>query len=231
MEKLEYLKKYSSDISFVDFNLLPEDIKKTLPQYWNNLLSATDDKLKNKILIDEWEKYNYQFQSTVNYLKSNLTDVELIFNNNKYSLLYSVKNKLGNIVFYEGKNPLTKELPESIKSIWDRIPKTFTDVYNQLHNGWVYFASQANGILPIEDVIILGDMDWGILDDIDPNSLPFKLDNCIGLFHNGLGDYASIDIESENKKSGFIWWHTKPPKLNIEIWPVIDEWTKIGMEK
>ena len=231
MEKLEYLKKYSSDISFVDFNLLPEDIKKTLPQYWNNLLSATDDKLKNKILIDEWEKYNYQFQSTVNYLKSNLTDVELIFNNNKYSLLYSVKNKLGNIVFYEGKNPLTKELPESIKSIWDRIPKTFTDVYNQLHNGWVYFASQDNGILPIEDVIILGDMDWGILDDIDPNSLPFKLDNCIGLFHNGLGDYASIDIESENKKSGFIWWHTKPPKLNIEIWPVIDEWTKIGMEQ
>jgi len=231
MNKIEYLKKYSSDVSFVDFTFLPEEIKKTLPLYWNSLLSATDPAIKNKILIDEWEKYKYQYQSTLSYLKNNLSAVDLICTNNKYSLLYSLKNKAGEIVFYEGKNPLTKVLPDNIALIWERIPKTFTDVYDHLHNGWVYFASQANGVLPIEDVIILADMDWGILEDIEASSLPFRLENCVGFFHNGHGDYASLDVESTNQKLGFIWWHAKSPKLNIEIWPVIDEWTKIGMEQ
>jgi len=230
MEKLEYLRKYSKDVCFVDFSFLSEEIRKTLPKYWINVLSASDVRLKHEILFEEWSKYDYQFQSTLNYLKINLTDVELLFNDGKYSLLYSVKNKSGDIVFYEGGNPLAKELPNNIKEVWHKIPKTFTDWYDQLHNGWVYFASQSNGILPVEDVIILGDLDWGILEEIDSESLPFKLENCIGFFNNGMGDYASIDLNCQNKNMGFIWWHTKPPKLNIEIWPIIDEWTKIGIE-
>jgi hypothetical protein len=46
-----------------------------------------------------------------------------------------------------------------------------------------------------------------------------------------MGDYASIDLKSQNKKSGFIWWNAKPPKLDIEFWSVVDEWTKMGIEK
>jgi len=231
MEKLEYLKKYSADISFVDFSLLPEEISSTLPEYWRDILSVADTELRHQLLFNEWSKYSYQYQSTLNYLRVNLLKVELIFNNSKYSLLYSVKNRSGNIVFYEGRNPYTKEVPAVIGLIWDSIPKSFTNVYDQLHNGWVYFSSQSNGILPIEDVFILGDLDWGILDDIDAASLPFNLGTCVGFFSNGLGDYASIDLSSRDKNTGFIWWHAKPPKLNVEIWPVIDEWTMIGIEK
>jgi len=231
MEKLEYLKKNSSDISVVESSDLSEDVKKTFPQYWVDLLSASDPGSRNAIVFKEWSKFSYQFQSTLDYLRTNLVDVELIFNKKKYALLYSVKNKAGGLVFYEGKNPNEKDIPPQIQEVWKKIPETFTDFYDQLHNGWVYFASQANGVLPIEDVIILGDLDWGILDDIDVESLPFKLENCIGFFNNGMGDYASIDLNSTDKKQGFIWWHTKPPKLGIEIWPVIDEWTKIGIEK
>ena len=231
MKELEYLRKYSKDVSLVDFSQLSEEIISTFPDYSIRMLSTSNQILQHEILFDEWAKYDYQFQSTLNYLKFNLVGIELILNKGKYSLLYAVKNTLGNTVFYEGRNPYTKELPYHINGLWQLIPKTFTDWYDKMHNGWVYFASQSNGILPVEDIVVLGDLDWGILEEIDAESLPFKLDNCLGLFNNGMGDYASIDLNCEDKKMGFIWWHTKSPKLNVEIWPIIDEWTKIGIEK
>lgn len=113
VEKIAYLQKYSGDIKLVDMNSLTVDIKNTLPEYWNKLLLTDDFELRKNILFGEWSKYNYQYQSTISYLKINLTKVELIFNNNKYSLLYSVKNKSGNVVYYEGKNPLDKNIPKT----------------------------------------------------------------------------------------------------------------------
>ena len=229
MEKLAYLQKYSTDVSFVDFSQLTEEITDTFPEYWKAVLSAASTDLSVKILLEEWAKFSYQYGSTVAYLKDHLLEVELIFNRGKYSLLYSVRNKAGGIAYYEGKNPFTKAIPENIKLVWDKIPDSFTGFYDQLHNGWVYFASQSNGLSPIEGVIVLGDLDWGILDDIDAASLPFALENCIGFFNNGMGDYAAIDLNSSDQQQGFIWWHTKPPKLNVDIWAVIDAWTKIGL--
>lgn len=231
MEKLEYLKKYSSDIILVAYNDLPVQIQNEFPKYWVDLLAVGSAELRKTIVLNEWSKFSYQFQSTLQYLQSNLVDVELIFHKNKYALLYSIKNKAGSLVFYEGGNTYAKDVPLNIRQVWDKIPATFTDFYDQLHNGWVYYASQSNGVLPIEDVIILGDLDWGFLETIDLASLPFRLENCIGFFNNGMGDYACIDLNSEDEKQGFIWWNTKPPKLNVEIWPIIDEWTKIGIEK
>ncbi|MET0571270.1 MAG: hypothetical protein ABWZ79_07565, partial [Pedobacter agri] len=153
--------------------------------------------------------------------------VELIREGNELALIYSLKNLKGEEVYYIGYNSNTKSVP----AYFERLPQSFREIYDQLHNGWVYYASKTNGLLRIEDTIILGDEDWGILEEIDLTDLPFKLEDCIGLFDNGMGDYASVDLSTENKKTGFIWWHTKAPKLNIEIWPVIDEWTKIGMER
>lgn len=53
------------------------------------------------------------------------------------------------------------------------LPDSFKDIYNDLHNGWVYYASQSNGLLPIEDTLILADEDWGILEEISVETLPF----------------------------------------------------------
>ena len=228
MNKLEFLKKYFKDVEIIDTKNISNQ---HLPGFWIMALSEESAETRKNIILTEWRKYNYQFQSTISYLQNNLIDVELIRKKDVYSLLYSVKNLKGNQVYYEGKNPLQINIPDSLKSVWGKLPPAFTDIYNNFHNGWVYYPNQANGLLCIEDVIKLDDLDWAILDEIDENSLPFKLGNSFGFFNNGMGDYVCIDVESEDKNIGFIWWHTKAPRLNIEIWPTIDEWTKIGIER
>lgn len=224
MSKEDFLKKYSKNIEII---LLNNEIIKNIPAYWVEVLSKQTAEDRKKRIIEEWKKYPYQFQSTTNYLAENLLDIELVKENDNYALLYSV-NSLDKIeVYYIGYNPLIKVLP----NYFDKLPLSFRDIYDKLHNGWVYFASKSNGLSPLEATFILGDEDWGILEDIDSTNFSFKLENSIGLFHNGMGDYAAIDIESENKTIGFIWKHNNMPSLNLEIWGIIDEWTKIGIER
>lgn len=224
MKKIDYLQKHNSDIHLVSLNDIIHD---NIPNYWIQALSRTSATERKKRIIEEWEKYPYQFQSTTNYMFLNLVDIDLVEEKNSYALVYTIKNNKGNDVYYIGYNPLNKSAPE----YFSHLPTSFKDIYNNLHNGWVYFTSKSNGLLPIEDTLVLSEEDWGILEEINENDLPFKLSNCVGLFDNGMGDYAAIDMKSENENDGFIWWHTKAPKLNIEIWPIIDEWTKIGIEK
>ena len=227
MSKIEYLKKYNSGIQLLTVDTLSEEQLKEMPEFWKEAISQVEVTERETSILEHWSKFLYQFQSTITYLKVNLLDVELVIDNDQLALLYTIKNLKGAEVYYIGFNPNTKTTID----YFEKLPDSFKDIYNNLHNGWVYYASKSNGLLPIEDTIILGNEEWGILEEIDASTLPFKLDNCIGLFDNGKGDYASIDLQSENEKIGFIWWHTKMPKLNIEIWPVIDEWTRIGIER
>lgn len=87
------------------------------------------------------------------------------------------------------------------------------------------------GLASVEDLFFLDDMDWGILEEIDVSSLPFSLKDSIPFFSNGMGAYACFDLKSKDKQRGFIWYHDKAPRLDIELWAVIDEWTKIGIER
>ncbi|WP_222609682.1 SMI1/KNR4 family protein [Fusobacterium necrophorum] len=203
----------------------------TLPSYWQEAFNAHSSEEKLDIILSEWENYDYQFQAVHSYLEDNLIDVDLIRQNNEISLLYSLRNAAGNICYYEGKNPKTKHIPENIRSRWNEIPESFRDIYDELHNGWVFFASQSNGLSKVEDLFFLDEMDWGILEEIDVHSLPFSLSDSIPFFSNGMGAYACFDLKSKDKQSGFIWYHDKAPRLDIELWAVIDEWTKIGIER
>ena len=146
-------------------------------------------------------------------------------------LLYSIKNRIGKEIYYVGKNSKTLNIPNHLNKLWIKLPNTIKDIYKNLHNGWYYFASGSNGLSSVENIIILGQMDWGILDEINKNELPYKLENCIGLFHNGAGSYVCYDIKTKDKNNGFIWFKDKEPKNNIEMWAVIDEWTKISIEE
>lgn len=227
MNKIDYLKKYNSEVKLLRFEELSEVELSNIPQYWKEALSQKNVAETSDSILKEWQRFTYQFQSTIGYLKANLVEVEIISEGNSLALLYTIRNIKGENVYYIGFNPNTKSTPD----YFEKLPDSFKDIYNELHNGWVYYASRSNGLLPIEDTIILGNEDWGILEEIDANSLPFSLNSCVGVFDNGMGDFVSINLESTNKSNGFIWWHTKPPKLDLEIWPVIDEWTKIGIER
>jgi hypothetical protein len=229
MEKLMYLKKYSKNIELLDFQYISENDKIILPDYWIKALTKKTVNEKVETVLSEWDKFNFQFQSTVNYLYNNLVDIELMKNNNELVLLYSIKNKNGKEIYYVGKNPKTINIQNNKKNIWVKLPDTIKNIYENLHNGWYYFASESNGLSSVENMIVLNEIEWGILDEI--KTLPYKLENCIGIFHNGSGNYVCYDIETKDKNNGFIWYKTKEPRNNIKLWPVIDEWTKLSMEE
>ncbi len=230
-EKLIFLKRYSPNLEILDIANLDTAKVDTLPLYWQEAFHTDSSQEKIDIILSEWEKYDYQFQSVYAYLEENLSDIDLIRQNDEISLLYSIRNAVGKICYYEGKNPNTKKIPEQINDRWREVPETFRDVYEGLHNGWSYFASQSNGLSSVEDLFFLDDLDWGILDEIDAKTLPFELKNCIPFFSNGMGAYACFDLKSKDEQNGFLWYHDKAPRLNIELWAVIDEWTKIGIER
>jgi hypothetical protein len=46
-----------------------------------------------------------------------------------------------------------------------------------------------------------------------------------------MGAYVCMDLDSKDKERGFIWYHDRAPKTDIELWPAIDEWTKISIER
>lgn len=230
-EKLSYLKRFSSNLELMNLSDLNEEDYNKLPEYWIEALSESTSLNKCKAILTEWEKYDYQFESTYLYMIDNLLDIDLIKQNEEISLIYSIKNASGGIAYYEGKNPLTKIISPEILKIWNDIPESFKDVYENLHNGWYYFASQSNGLSPVENLFLLDEMDWGILDSLDVKSLPFELKKSIPFFSNGMGAYVCYDLDSSDEEQGFIWYHDKSPRLDIDIWPVIDEWTKIGVEQ
>lgn len=230
-DKLTFLRRYSPNIEILGVSSFDKSQLDMLPSYWQEAFKAHSSEEKLDIILSEWANYDYQFQAVHSYLEDNLIDVDLIRQNNEISLLYSLRNAAGNICYYEGKNPKTKNTPENIRKRWNEIPESFRDIYDELHNGWVYFASQSNGLSAVENLFFLDEMDWGILEEIDVHSLPFVLSDSIPFFSNGMGAYACFDLKSKDNQSGFIWYHDKAPRLDIELWAVIDEWTKIGIER
>ncbi|MDR2913030.1 MAG: hypothetical protein LBV38_07085 [Alistipes sp.] len=175
IEKLTYLKRFSPDTELIKWGDLSEDDIRTLPAYWREALSEPLASNRCKAVLAAWKNYDYQFESTRLYLTDNLLDIELIERGRAFSLLYSIKNTLGGVAYYEGKNPLTKKIPVEIQPSWGMLPLSITKLYDGLHNGWCYFASQSNGLSPVEELFLLSDRDWGILNEIDLASLPFKL--------------------------------------------------------
>ena len=96
-EKLTYLNKYHKNVRFIseDINLLDG-----IPDKWKQILSKTnlDEKIKDTISI--WEENVFsQLSNTINYLKNNLVNIELMKYENRYSLLYSIKSKNNRILY------------------------------------------------------------------------------------------------------------------------------------
>lgn len=225
-----YLQRFSPVAEVVELAALDQAVLAALPQYWVNVFSDTDFEARKTILLKEWVKYPYQLESTTKFLKDNLFDVDLINRAGEISMLYSIKNLVGKPVYYNGLNPKKLGLTAKLQTVWDLLPEAVTTVYENLHNGWFHYSSHATGYSSTQDIIFLGDLEWGILDEIDAEALPFNLKDCITLFHNGAGGYVCFNLKEKDKKKGFIWWKGEEPELGEELCPLIDEWTVIGLE-
>jgi hypothetical protein len=231
-QKLNYLKKYSKNIHIVPLDEIDNIRVDLIPNTWRELFKAKDSKIRINILLDIWRKYvGNDLRSTISYLTEHLEDIEIIANNNCYSILYTIKNSKGKLLYYEGRNPQDKFEHEELEESWDKIPVSIRNFYENVHNGFYYYASESMGLVPLKSVTYLGDedLDWSIVDELE-EPIQINLETSFGFFSNGMGSYIAIDYTNCSNDNATYWSAKKQPRYNVNFWSYVDEWIVIGFE-
>jgi hypothetical protein len=223
---LDYLVKYRKNITILTNAEILSLNDNAIPVSWKEIFINDKFADRKKQLLANWAVCAEELRNTISYINENLVDLQLSFCDNIYSILYHIKNSKGGILIYEGKNPSAKKIDLRLKKKWNDLPESITGFYDSVHNGFYYFASESMGLLPVESITNLDDLEWGILEDMT-EPVQIELKNSYGFFTNGMGGYVVIDT-SDNKAT--LWWSNKAPRYNIDFWDVIDEWIVIGFE-
>ncbi|NIA00224.1 SMI1/KNR4 family protein [Massilia sp. CCM 8734] len=223
-ELLHYLEKYCASPSIVALSDSGSGME-ALPAEWIDLLSL-EGKERISYVIALWERFGEGLSEVTDKLKSSLVSVDLLKEGDTYSLLYGV-SAAERILYYQAKNPICRKFNSKICSLWPRVPQSIRDFY-AVHDGWFYLASHSMGLLPAEELFVLSDEDWGILDEI--GLAPVNLDKTIAFFTNGMSGYVCLDVSPPKEEcAAMIWWSNKLPKMNLKFWDIIDSWTAIGL--
>lgn len=225
MDKLSFLKQYRKSIEFVSDKELLHIVNRKIPGKWLEIFQETDKSIQKKKLIALWKSVcEKELSNTISYIKENLVELELILDNGKYAVLYSIKSENGEIHYYEGGIPTKSVLPN-----WAAFPQLIKEFYEQLHNGFYYFASSAMGIVPMDHVTYFDDYEWGILEELD-EPLGINMTTTYGFFQNGMGGYVAIDLDNCTDDTATLWFTHDQPEYNLSFWDVVDEWIVIGMQ-
>ena len=234
-KKYEFLKKYimkkNGYIRLLSLNEIDNNLI-LLPERWFHIFKGKDMKKRIKMILDLWKLHvNSEMSNTIAYLNDYLVEVELMEINYRYSILYSLKNRNGEVLYYEGRAPAQDFKNPELEKIWDKFPEKVRDFYENVHNGFYYYASGSMGLVPLEEVVFLGDddFDWSIVSEIE-EPLKINLDTSFGFFSNGIGTYVVIDYTNCNQNNATLWSAKEQPEYNIDFWDCIDEWTVIGFD-
>lgn len=225
--KIDFLRQYHKDIQIIQDNI--EEIK-DIPRDWKEILCAKTPMEKSKKVLTLWKNYvGRELSHTIMYMEENLMDIELVKYKDKYSLLYSIKAPDNLILYYEGKNPLDRIIPRELLDYWDGFPKSLKCFYENVHDGFFYYASGSMGLIPLQEFVIFDNEDWGILDEID-GPLQLCLKSTFGVFASGMGGYVALDLQNCENDNSTLWFSDQQPRYNINFWDVVDEWIVIGFQ-
>ncbi len=225
-ELLNYLKNYAANPSVLELDELVPDTRALLPETWLQLLEMKQQ-ARVEAVIDLWQPFYFQFQQVIAYFKKHLESIDLIDSSRGLSLLYGVRAQSGEMLYYEGRLPVAENPNHAIDALWSKTTSELQKFYRELHNGWYYFASESMGLSSLQRIFVLSREEWGILDELP--EVPVDLSRSLAIFSNGMGGYVCQELSDRNRKT-FLWFHDRPPKLNLEFWPLIDSWTLIGFE-
>ncbi|KMT63013.1 hypothetical protein [Paenilisteria newyorkensis] len=232
MDKLNFLNKYtfnkSLTVEMIDLKNIDSAI---VPKLWNNIFSEVDNESRIGRLINQWEEIlGTEMRNTIMYFKEFLKNVELMKLGNEYFILYSIESsKTGEILFYTGGNPLTKNFSKQneLKQDWGKIPFKLKLFYEELHNGFYYFPSRSMGIDSIENITYMDEDEWGIIEELE-EPIKINLESSYGFFSSGTGRYVVIDVADCMNDKATLWSSNAAPKYNLNFWDIVDEWTVIG---
>lgn len=221
-----YLKKYHKDIqilndAFVVFQLPPQ---------WKNIFQEDSRSVRVEKTITLWKSCMEGYlDNVIAYLEENLYDVTLVEYSNRKSIIYSVYNTKGKLLYYEGRLPkavTSCDFPQTLNNENNPI-KLF---YEKLHNGFVYYASQNMGLNPIEKIDTIDFDDFEIIQELDIE-IKISLGNSYIFFSSGLGAYVVVDfMDNSPFKNASVWFNDKEPWYNVDFWDIIDIWIKMGFE-
>ncbi len=219
---LTFLHDFVDDAKVINISSLPQSEKDKIPLTWINIFEDKDKAISNTLKL--WEKFQFNLELVYEYLVTNLVSIDLAHYNNNYHLVFGLKSSSGDdILYYHSLNPQGISSHDNFKVI----PNQLAAFYN-VFNGWVDLASDSMGISPVQNIHNLEDYDWEILEriEIDPENL---LKNSFAVFSNGMGGYICIDKVMGLYKP-LIWWAEEPPTYEIDFWPTIDTWIRLGFD-
>ncbi|WP_252235318.1 SMI1/KNR4 family protein [Clostridium sp. CH2] len=234
-EKINFLNKYTLNkklsikiLNVYEINNLEEGV---IPCEWKEAFNEVEKSKKIKKILEIWEKnVKDEMSNVISFFKEFLLDVEFMNVGNKYSILYSIKNSNGKILYYEGGNPKYNLKNEHLKKNWNKIPEKLRAFYENVHDGFYYYPSRSMGLSSLENVVYLDDYEWGIIDDIESQNLKIDLGSSYGFFSNGMGTYVVIDYNNCDNDNATLWSSKEEPEYNLKFWDTVDEWTVIGFE-
>ncbi|MBD8034692.1 MULTISPECIES: SMI1/KNR4 family protein [Solibacillus] len=232
MEKINYLKKYNENVRILTVDEISRLNNNEIPIEWKELFYNADIKWNINLLLSLWEKnVGSELGKTISYLYQNLINIEIMEEGGVYSILYTIKNSKGDILYYEGRNPHKGQKNIELEGAWDKVPASIRSFYENIHDGFYYYASESMGLVPLESVTYLGDEDleWSIIDDLE-EPIKINLDSSFGFFSNGMGSYVAIDVTNCFNNNASFWSAKLKPKYNISFWGYVDEWIVMGFE-
>ncbi|MBN1076084.1 SMI1/KNR4 family protein [Clostridium botulinum] len=150
-EKINFLNKYTLNkklsikiLNVDEINNLEEGV---IPCEWKEAFNEVEKSKKIKKILEIWEKnVKDEMSNVISFFKEFLLDVEFMNVGNKYSILYSIKNSNGKILYYEGGNPKHNLKNEHLKKSWNKIPEKLRAFYENVHNGFYYYPSKSMGL-------------------------------------------------------------------------------------
>lgn len=229
-DKQFILRKYRKNVEVVNYDdiiLLGTD---EIPPNWLKIAKEVDTGQRVVKTLNLWENFvSNELRNTISYLKENLINVELIKDNEKYAVLYSVRVGDGEIDFYEGGIPNKNFNNDVLKAAWDKIPQSIINFYENVHDGFYFYASRAMGLVSLDEVTYFDEDEWGIIEELE-EPLQIDLKTTFGFFKSGMGGYVAIDYKNCNNDNATLWFSDEQPKYNVNFWDIVDEWIVLGFE-
>lgn len=239
-EKIEFLKKYTglyvaevgAEITIFQSHEIASLPANIIPESWYQVFAIPEPDLRIQSMMSVWKTHQPEDWSvTIDYLEDNLDDVELMrIKEDRYFVLYSVRDETGELQYYVGGNPLEPLNNSYLEPWWEKAPESIRYFYENLHNGYYDYACGAMGMVASQNIDYLGDpdYDWEILEDLD-EPLQIDLSSTFGFFSNFMGGYVAIDLKHCNLESATLWFSDDQPEYHVNFWDIVDEWTTIGM--
>lgn len=222
-DELDYLRSFDPNIELLQASELGDDI----PASWHDVFALPNEYDQVEAALNLWQPLAAKIMPlTWEYLNDAADGVHLARFGGRIAMLYGIDPIDDHATYYAGGNPLELSRFPQLNSLWEKLPEGLYDFYAHVHSGFYYYPSEDGGPLPPNQIFVLGELDWQILDELH-KPLQVNLETTVALFANGGGGYIGYDYEN---KITVNWWATEQPTYHESFWPQVDEWTKISLE-